>query len=87
MPQITEMVPLIVIFGLFVYLMISNSRKEKKKKEELLNNLKKDSRVLTIGGIRGTVVEVRDDEVLINVDSNNNTRITFDKSAISSIVT
>ena len=86
MQDIVNMFPFIIIFGLVLYMMYSNSRKEKKKKEELLSALKKDSRVQTIGGICGTVVEVRDNEVLLNVDPANNTRITFTKSAIASVV-
>lgn len=77
---------IVLIFGLMIYFMIASSRKEKKRKAEMVNSLKKDLKVQTIGGITGVIEEVRDDEVLLNVDAGSNTKITFTKSSIASIV-
>lgn len=87
MQQIVAMFPFILIFGMMFFIIFSNGRKEKKKKAELLSSLKKDLKIQTIGGITGTIEEVRDNEVLVNVDPGSNTKITFSKTAISSIVT
>jgi len=43
--------------------------------------------VLTIGGVVGTVVSVKDDQVVVKVDESTNTKMTFLKSAIQRVVT
>ena len=54
--------------------------------QQLLSSLKKQDRVLTIGGLIGTVVEVRDDEVVLKIDENANTRARFTKNAIQQVL-
>lgn len=80
---------LILMFGLLLFLIIMSvmgSRKEKKKRAELMGNLSNNDRVQTIGGMIGTVVEIRDEEVVLRVDENSNTRIRFSKTAIQQII-
>lgn len=76
------MILIIVVMWLMIFL---PQRREKKKQQELMNSMKKGDRVTTIGGIIGTIIEVRDDEVVVKVDEANNTRIHFRRSAIQSI--
>jgi preprotein translocase subunit YajC len=84
--SVMQMLPLIVIFGVMFWLMNSSQRKEKKKKEELLNSLKKGQKVQTIGGIIGTVEEIRDTEVLVIVDARAKSTLTFNKESISTAI-
>ena len=84
--SLVNMLPLILIFGVMFWLMTSSQRKEKKKKEELLNSLKKGQKVQTIGGIIGTIEEIRDAEVSVMVDVRNKINLTFNKESISTIV-
>jgi preprotein translocase subunit YajC len=51
----------------------------------MLSALKKGDKVITIGGVHGTIQSVREQSVVIKVDEN--TKIEFNRSAISSIVT
>jgi preprotein translocase subunit YajC len=83
---IVQFFPFIVIFIVMFYMMGSSSRKDKKKKEELMNTLKKDDKIQTIGGIIGTVDEVMANEVRIIIDPTNKTSMTFAKASISTIV-
>lgn len=79
--------PLIAgMFILMIFLSGRAQRAEKKKKQELLSSLKKHDRVQTIGGVLGTVTEIKTDEVVIRVDDANNTRMHFAKSAIQQVV-
>lgn len=76
---------MIGMLGLMIFISMRGQSKERKKRQELIASLKKGNRVQTIGGIIGTVVEVRDNEVVLKVDENGNTRIKFAKSAIQNV--
>ena len=51
----------------------------------MVEAVKKNDRVVTIGGIHGTVTQVDDSSVLVQVDSN--TKLRVEKSALSSVTT
>lgn len=79
----------VLVIGFMVLMIImtgSSQRREKKRMAQLLANLRKHDRVLTIGGIVGTVAEIRDDEIVLRVDENSNTRIRFTKNAIQQVL-
>jgi preprotein translocase subunit YajC len=73
---------LILIMVAFLVMSIFSQRKEKKRRQALLADLKKNDKVVTIGGIVGTIVELRDNEVVLKVDESSNTRMRFTRSAI-----
>jgi preprotein translocase subunit YajC len=77
-----------VILGIIVfYLILIRPQKNKEKvRNNMLSNLKRGDRVQTIGGILGTVVEAREDEVVLKVDETNNTKVKFTRSAIHRVV-
>lgn len=88
-PATPDLTFILLIAGVFIFLFLTSilgGRKEKKKRAELLSGLGRNDRVQTIGGILGTVVELRDDEVTLRVDENTNTRITFSKSSVQQIL-
>ncbi|MCE5277601.1 MAG: preprotein translocase subunit YajC [Planctomycetaceae bacterium] len=66
-PFIWVMLGAVVLMWLF---MGRNKKKQAAKKQEMLSNLKKGDRVTSIGGIIGSVVEVREDEVVLKIDDN-----------------
>ena len=74
-----------LMMGVFFFVLMGGQRKEKKKRAKLLANVKKGDKVQTVGGILGTIVEMRENEVLLKVDENANTRIKFARSAIQSL--
>jgi len=65
-----SIVPLLVIFGIFYLLLIMPMRKRQKKHQEMLKAITKGDRVVTTGGIFGTVVAVEDDVVQLRVAEN-----------------
>ena len=82
----TQILFIVVIFGVFWFVIMGGQRREKKKRAALLSSIKKGDRVQTIGGILGSVVEVRDDEIVLKVDENSNTRIKFTRGAIQTVL-
>lgn len=76
--------PLVLMFGLMWLLMIRPQKKKEKALKELIGSMTVGDHILTIGGVVGRIVNIRDDEVTIST-SVANTLITFKKSAISSV--
>ena len=74
------------VLGLMLVTTVMGGRKEKKKRAALMNSLETGDRVMTLGGIIGTVTEIKDDEVLVRVDEGSNTRIRFARSAVQQIL-
>ncbi len=78
-----------LMLGFFVLMMFLSggaAKKEKKKRAALMASLGKHDRVQTSGGMIGTVVEVKDDEVVLRVDETTNTRIRFAKASVTSVL-
>ena len=76
---------MIVVWGLIIYLfMILPNKKKAKKQKEMLDSLKEGTNIVTIGGIKGTIVAVREEEVDVKVDKG--IKVTFVKSAISRVL-
>ena len=73
-----------VIILIFYFLIIRPQRKRDKEAKAMLSAIKKGDKIVTIGGIRGTVAVVKDSTVIVKVDDN--TRIEFSKNAISSVL-
>ncbi|MCM8766286.1 MAG: preprotein translocase subunit YajC [Candidatus Omnitrophica bacterium] len=78
---IISLLPLILIFFIFYFMLIKPQKAREKEHREMLNNLKKSDGVVTSGGIHGTIVEIKDNTVILKVDDN--TKIMVEKSAIA----
>ncbi len=81
-----NMLILLVPLALVFFMMSMSGRKEKKKRATMMAAMAKGDKIQSIGGILGTIVELRDDEIIVKVDENANTRLRFARSAIQSIV-
>lgn len=83
-----QIVTMVITFGLiiviFYFLVLRPQNKRQKDAKAMMESLRKGDRVATIGGMRGLVVSVKDQVVVLKVDEN--TKIEFNKSAIASIL-
>ena len=71
MESIGAFLPLILIFGVFYILLIRPQQKKVKQHREMLNNLRRGDKIITSGGIIGTVNKVADNrELLVQVSEN-----------------
>ncbi len=78
--------PIILIIIIFYFFMFRGPRKRQQEQRAMLANIKKADKVQTIGGIVGTVVDVRDDEVVLKIDEANNTKMHIVRSAIGRVI-
>ena len=76
----------IFLFAALYFLMIVPNQRKQKKWAEMLSNIKSGDQVVTTGGIRGTVISVRDDVMQLRV-APDNIKLEFVKSAITSVIT
>lgn len=63
------LLPLLLIGGLFIYLMTSQTRKQKKQQAELMSSLRVGDEIVTAGGIHGSISYIEDDVLHVLVDT------------------
>ena len=82
--QIATMVlPFVLLFGVFYFLLILKYEKRKKKYDAMIDELKVNDKIITRGGIIGRIVKLKDDSVIIET-TQDRTKIEFSKQGISS---
>lgn len=81
------MVPLVIIGVMFYFLLIRPEQRRKNEHQRMLDGIKKNDRVITAGGIYGVVVNVGKEDITLRVDESGNTRMRFQRSAITRILT
>lgn len=68
---IGSLLPMILIFVVFYFMLIRPQRKKDKQVKEMLAGLKRGDRICTIGGIYGTIMAIKDDQVTLSVGIDN----------------
>jgi preprotein translocase subunit YajC len=81
---LTALVPFALVFVIFYLLIIMPQRKKQKKHLEMVDNLKPGSRIITTGGIYGTIMGVQKDKVELKISAN--VKIDITKSSIGVIL-
>jgi preprotein translocase subunit YajC len=71
-----------VMFLLMYMILFRGPRKKQQQHKQMMQALTKNDKVQTIGGIIGTVVDIKDNEITLKVDESNNTKIKILRSAI-----
>ncbi|MFC7440878.1 preprotein translocase subunit YajC [Laceyella putida] len=81
--QLMGILPMLLVFVAFYFFLIRPQQKRQKERTQMLGNLKKGDKVVTIGGLHGTIVELGEEKVTLKVSDN--TRLVFERSAINSV--
>jgi preprotein translocase subunit YajC len=77
--------PIGLMFVVLYFLLIRPQQKRTKNRNSMLSTMKKGDKVVTIGGMHGTIMEINDDNNTIVVRVNDTTKLTFDRSAVNAI--
>jgi preprotein translocase subunit YajC len=77
--------PIVLIFGIFYFLLIMPMQKQKKEQRKMLSELKAGDSVVTSGGIVGTITALDADTLVLRVKPDN-LKLQFSRSSISSLV-
>jgi len=78
--------PLIFIFAIFYFLLILPQQRRQKKWQHMLGELKTGDKVVTSGGLRGTIVALKDDYIHLRVPPDN-LRVEVSRASVSSVST
>ncbi len=81
---LSTLMPLVVIFAIFYFLMIRPQQKAQKKMKEMLSAIKKGDKVITRGGMHAVVHGIADNIVTLEVAEN--VRIKFNREAIAGVL-
>jgi preprotein translocase subunit YajC len=78
------MVQMVLIFGIFYFLLIRPQSKERHRHEQMLAKLKKGDEIVTNGGLIGKVVHVEEKRLILKTAEN--TRVTVDRGRIAAVL-
>ena len=78
-----SLLPFLLIIVIFYLFLIRPQNKKQKETQKMLDALKKGDKVITIGGIHGTVSSVKENTVIVKVDDD--VKLEFNRTAISSV--
>ncbi|WP_287402081.1 MULTISPECIES: preprotein translocase subunit YajC [Treponema] len=79
-----SVLPFVLIIVIFYFFMIRPQNKKQKEAEKMRNSIQKGDKIVTIGGVHGTVASVKERTFILKVEDGS--RIEFDRSAISAVV-
>lgn len=77
--------PLILMMVIFYFLLIRPQQKKQRDLQKTVENLKKGDKVVTAGGVIGTITSIQNDYVVLKVGDSENTKIEVLKSAVSGL--
>ncbi|MBU9720696.1 MULTISPECIES: preprotein translocase subunit YajC [Bacillaceae] len=76
-------IPLLLMFAIFYFLLIRPQQKRQKKVREMHSALQKGDKIVTIGGLHGTIDAMDEDVIVIDVGSG---KLTFDRQAVRDVL-
>jgi preprotein translocase subunit YajC len=80
----STIIMLVLVFGIFYFLMVRPQQKKAKERQKMLEAVKKGDKIITAAGLHGTIAGLDDKTVLVQVADN--VKLKFERSAIGSIV-
>lgn len=81
--QIVGLLPWVGLLVIFYFILIRPQQQQQKKRKEMLSSIKAGARVVTIGGLHGTIVSITDDVAVVRVADG--VELTFNRNAIGSV--
>jgi preprotein translocase subunit YajC len=83
---ILSFLPIILMFGVFYFLLIRPQTKRQKESEKMRTELKKGDHIITSGGIHGTIEGMKDNDILL-IKTGTDTKLHVSRSAVSTVKT
>ncbi|MGO9405289.1 MAG: preprotein translocase subunit YajC [Terriglobales bacterium] len=84
--SLITLAPLVFIFAIFYFLLILPQQRKQKKWQSMLRELKNGDKVVTSGGLRGTIISLKDDALTLRVPPDN-LKLEISRAAVVSVTT
>ncbi|UJS16384.1 MAG: preprotein translocase subunit YajC [Candidatus Jettenia sp.] len=84
--MLSMLLPFILMFVVMYFLILRPQKKKERERKELLSRIKKNDRVITAGGIHGTITSVRETEVILRIDDTKDIKIKVDRGSIATVL-
>jgi preprotein translocase subunit YajC len=81
-----SLAPLLFIFAIFYFLLIMPQQKKQKKWQAMLSELKNGDKIVTSGGLRGTIINLKDDALVLRVPPDN-LKLEISRASVVSVTT
>ena len=81
---LAQLLPMLLIVGVMYFLLLRPQMNQQKETTQMQSKLKKNDEVVTMGGLHGTVVNMKDSVVTLRVDDN--VRVDVDRNCVSRLV-
>ena len=78
---LVNLLPLIIIFVIFYYLLIRPQKLSQKEHQKMIQNLNKNDQIVTTGGLHGTIINIKDKTLILRIDEN--VRVEIDKNCVA----
>jgi preprotein translocase subunit YajC len=82
--MLSTVIMLVLVFGIFYFLMVRPQQKKAKERQKMLEAVKKGDKIITAGGLHGVIAGIDDKSVLVQVADN--VKLKFERTAIGSVV-
>lgn len=84
--MLTMLLPFILMFVVMYFLILRPQKTKEKNRKAMLSRIRKNDRVVTAGGVHGSIVTVREHEVLLRVDDAKDVKVKVDRNSIVSVL-
>ena len=84
--SLLSLAPLLFIFAIFYFLLILPQQRKQKKWQQMLGELKNGDRIVTSGGLRGTIMSIKDDALVLRVPPDN-LKLEISRASVVSVTT
>ncbi len=82
-----QFLPILVIFGIFYFLLFLPMQRQKKQQKKMLSDLKSGDNVLTSGGLIGTIVDVKDDDTIVLRVRPDGVKLQMSRGSVANVLT
>ena len=82
--QFTFLIPMLLIFVIFYFLLIRPQQKKQKQHQEMIGTLRRGDRIVTNGGLYGTVVDVKEHIIVVKIADE--VKIEIVKNAVATVI-
>ncbi|WP_257346270.1 preprotein translocase subunit YajC [Pseudalkalibacillus decolorationis] len=86
MDQLVGLLPIILMFVIFYFILIRPQQKRQKKTANMQSNLERGNRVITIGGLHATIEALDDTKNIVVLRAGDGSKLTYDRAAIREVV-